>query len=85
MICTYITICVCVYIYIYIYFYDTPADRPQPPILGAKYYTPEIIRGKFGLKHPLEIHRTKPVKIHWSSDNPLERTTDTCNSVWKYH
>ena len=34
---------------------------------------------------PLKFHGTIPVKIHWTSDNPFEHTTEMWNSVGKCH
>ena len=53
------------------------------PFLGAKYYTPEIITGKFHWKLPLNIHWTFPAHFHWASDNPLENATEQWTYAWK--
>ena len=50
-------------------------------IIGATYYTPEIIRVKSHWKTPLQIHRTIPVKVHWASDSHLDITAKTRNPV----
>ena len=44
-------------------------------VLGAKFYTPDITNMTIHWNMPL-IHWTIPVKIHWTSDNPLENTTE---------
>ena len=37
------------------------------------------------LKMPPKIHWNIPLNIHWTSDNPLEHTTDTRNYIGRCH
>ena len=55
--------------YIILYWYS------RAVYAGAKHYTPEIAEVKFHWKMPLTTDWSIPVKIHWTSDNPLENTT----------
>ena len=44
--------------------------------VGATYYTPEIAGVKFHQKMPLRLHWRILVKIHRTSDNPLDNAAD---------
>ena len=53
--------------------------------IGANDDTPEITKVKLYWKMPLNIRWAFPVKIHTTSDNPLEKAADKRNSAGKCH
>ena len=65
----------CIYIYIYItvnlYTYTYTYKH-----IRTKCYTPDLTKMKLHWKGSLKVHSKIPVQIHWTSDNPLEHTTD---------
>ena len=68
-ICIHICMCVCIYIYIYIYIYSVLHTR--------------IRKQEHPSDNATEIHWTIPVIIHWTSQHPLEHTTDKKHFVGK--
>ena len=61
--------------------------------VGAKCYTPEIVKSGIPFEMPLKVHGDFPVTIHWTCDNPMHNTGETWNylgkrfgtSIWTCH
>ena len=51
----------------------SPARNAYTLWIRAQYYTPDLTNMDIATKHPFDNIR---VKTHWTSDNPLEDTTD---------
>ena len=65
---TYIHTNIHTYIYIYIY--------THVYIYRAKYYIPEITKGKFHRKVSQKVLWAIPVIFHWTRDSPWENTAE---------
>ena len=60
--------------------HNSHCSQPPPPGQNTTYHKSHIQSVKSRWTMPLKIHRTFPANIHWTSDNPLENTTNTWNS-----